>query len=156
MTRRDPRNRGRLLLRLLVLLLVLAAVGVSVRTGQRPELSLEAELPGIGRSTPVAVTATAPGRGLATLKVSLQQAGRSHSLVDNIYEVPLHLSSEGIDEIIMKLLDLPYRKKDLSNWKALVRKIHQPQDHEQGQRHDEGTGDEHPRQEQPLLAPVVL
>ena len=34
--------------------------------------------------------------------------------VDSIYEVPLHFSSEGIDEIIMKLLDLPYRKKDLS------------------------------------------
>ena len=29
--------------------------------------------------------------------------------VDSIYEVPLLLSAEGIDEIIMKLLDLPYR-----------------------------------------------
>ncbi len=48
--------------------------------------------------------------------------------VDSIYEVPLHLSSEGIDEIVMKLLDLPYRKKNLSRWKELVRMIRQPQD----------------------------
>ncbi len=48
--------------------------------------------------------------------------------VKSIYEVPLHLSAEGIDEIIMKLLDLPYRKKDLSSWEELVRKIHNPKD----------------------------
>jgi CTP synthase len=48
--------------------------------------------------------------------------------VDNIYEVPLHFSSEGIDEIIMKLLDLPYRKKNLSKWEALVNTIKKPQD----------------------------
>jgi len=48
--------------------------------------------------------------------------------VDTIYEVPLHLSSEGIDEIIMKLLDLPYRKKDLRDWEELVHKIQHPQD----------------------------
>jgi CTP synthase len=46
--------------------------------------------------------------------------------VDSIYDVPLHLSEEGIDEIIMKLLDLPYRKKDLSEWESLVHKIHNP------------------------------
>ncbi len=43
--------------------------------------------------------------------------------VGNIYEVPLHLSAEGIDEIIVKLLDLPYRKKDLGNWEKLVHKM---------------------------------
>jgi CTP synthase len=48
--------------------------------------------------------------------------------VENIYEVPLHLSSEGIDEIIVKLLDLPYRKKDLSAWEKLVRRIREPRD----------------------------
>jgi CTP synthase len=48
--------------------------------------------------------------------------------VKSIYEVPLHFSSEGIDEIIMKLLDLPYRKKDLRKWEALVGTIRQPQD----------------------------
>jgi CTP synthase len=48
--------------------------------------------------------------------------------VDTIYEVPLYLSSEGIDEIIVKLLDLPYRKKDLSEWEDLVHRIKNPRD----------------------------
>ena len=48
--------------------------------------------------------------------------------VDTIYEVPLHLSSEGIDEIIMKLLDLPYRRRDLKAWEELVHKIRNPAD----------------------------
>jgi CTP synthase len=46
--------------------------------------------------------------------------------VDSIYKVPLELSNEGIDEIIMKLLDLPYRRKDLSAWRALVDRIENP------------------------------
>lgn len=48
--------------------------------------------------------------------------------VDTIYEVPLYLSQEGIDEIIMKLLDLPYRKKNLKKWEELVHKIKNPKD----------------------------
>jgi CTP synthase len=48
--------------------------------------------------------------------------------VESIYEVPLALSAEGIDEIIMKLLDLPYRRKDLKGWEDLVRRIQHPQD----------------------------
>ncbi len=46
--------------------------------------------------------------------------------VKSIYEVPLHLSAEGIDEIIVKLLDLPYRKKDLGDWQELVRRVRNP------------------------------
>jgi CTP synthase len=48
--------------------------------------------------------------------------------VESIYEVPLYLSSEGIDEIIMKLLDLPYRRKDLKSWEDLVHRIRHPKD----------------------------
>ncbi|MCP3982574.1 MAG: CTP synthase [bacterium] len=48
--------------------------------------------------------------------------------VETIYDVPLQLSSEGIDEIIMKLLDLPYRRKDLSDWQKLVHTIRHPRD----------------------------
>ena len=48
--------------------------------------------------------------------------------VDTIYEVPLALSAEGIDEIIMKLLDLPYRKKNLKEWEELVHRIQHPLD----------------------------
>lgn len=47
--------------------------------------------------------------------------------VESIYEVPLALSAEGIDEIVVKLLDLPYKKKDLSEWRELVHKIKNPQ-----------------------------
>jgi CTP synthase len=48
--------------------------------------------------------------------------------VETIYDVPLHLSAEGIDEIIMKLLDLPYRRKDLRPWEELVERIKHPAD----------------------------
>ncbi len=48
--------------------------------------------------------------------------------VDTIYEVPLALSAEGIDEIIMKLLDLPYRRKNLKDWEDLVHRIRHPAD----------------------------
>ncbi len=48
--------------------------------------------------------------------------------VETIYEVPLYLSQEGIDEIIMKLLDLPYHKKNLKDWEELVHKIKNPKD----------------------------
>jgi len=48
--------------------------------------------------------------------------------VESIYEVPLRLSNEGIDEIIIKLLDLPYRKKNLSRWEDLLEKIRHPRD----------------------------
>jgi len=48
--------------------------------------------------------------------------------VDTIYDVPLELSSEGIDEIIMKFLDLPYRRKNLKSWQDLVHRIKHPKD----------------------------
>ncbi len=48
--------------------------------------------------------------------------------VESIYEVPLALSAEGIDEIIMKLLDLPYRRRNLKDWEDLVQTIKNPKD----------------------------
>jgi CTP synthase len=48
--------------------------------------------------------------------------------VESIYEVPLVLSGEGIDEIIMKLLDLPYRRRNLNAWEDLVDRIRNPVD----------------------------
>ncbi len=48
--------------------------------------------------------------------------------VEWIYEVPLYLASEGIDEIIMKLLDLPYRRRDLRKWEELVERLRHPRD----------------------------
>ncbi len=48
--------------------------------------------------------------------------------VESIYEVPLTLSGEGIDEIIMKFLDLPYRRRNLKDWEDLVDRIRHPAD----------------------------
>ncbi len=48
--------------------------------------------------------------------------------VASIYEVPLRFSAEGIDEIICKLLDLPYRKRNLAPWEELVSRVKNPVD----------------------------
>jgi CTP synthase len=47
--------------------------------------------------------------------------------VGNIYEVPLVLSQEGLDEIVAKLLDLPFSKKKLKDWQDLVDRAANPQ-----------------------------
>ena len=46
--------------------------------------------------------------------------------VDSIYEVPLEMSAEGMDEFVVKLLDLPYKRKNLKRWQDLVHKIKNP------------------------------
>jgi len=48
--------------------------------------------------------------------------------VASVYEVPLALGREGLDAIILKLLDLPYRDKDIKDWEDLVDKIQNPKD----------------------------
>ena len=46
--------------------------------------------------------------------------------VDNIYEVPLVLHEEGLDSMIVKLLQLPDHECDLSRWEELVHTIQNP------------------------------
>jgi CTP synthase len=46
--------------------------------------------------------------------------------VDNIYEVPLFLHEEGLDDQIIKMLELPEREPDLSEWQEVVRKVKNP------------------------------
>jgi len=46
--------------------------------------------------------------------------------VPSIYEVPLILSQEGLDEIVVKLLDLPFSKKKLGDWQDLVERTKNP------------------------------
>ncbi len=46
--------------------------------------------------------------------------------VDTIYEVPLFLAREGLDAIILKNLDLPYRDKDIADWNQVVDTIRKP------------------------------
>jgi CTP synthase len=47
--------------------------------------------------------------------------------VDSIYEVPLVFHREGLDDIIVKLLDLPQRRPiDLSRWEAVIERVKSP------------------------------
>ncbi len=48
--------------------------------------------------------------------------------VSSIYEVPLVLEQEGLDDIVIKYLDLPVKKKaeDLSEWREIVKTILSP------------------------------
>jgi len=48
--------------------------------------------------------------------------------VDTIYEVPLALAEEGIDRIILELLDLPQTESRMQRWEQLVHKIRHPSD----------------------------
>ncbi len=48
--------------------------------------------------------------------------------VDSIYEVPAVLGAEGLDEIILKQLNLPLRDSDLSQWQLLIERIKHPAD----------------------------
>jgi CTP synthase len=48
--------------------------------------------------------------------------------VDSIYEVPLVLAQEGLDAVILKLLDLPYRDKNMRDWEEIVEVIRRPRE----------------------------
>jgi CTP synthase len=49
--------------------------------------------------------------------------------VDTIYEVPLSFCSEGLDEILLEVLNLPQYPRNMSHWETLVGKIKNPQNH---------------------------
>lgn len=46
--------------------------------------------------------------------------------VESIYEVPLLFCKEGLDELVIKHLDLKCKKPDLSSWEKMVEKIKGP------------------------------
>ncbi|MFN3478785.1 MAG: CTP synthase [Thermodesulfovibrionales bacterium] len=46
--------------------------------------------------------------------------------VDTIYEVPLSLNSEGLDDLIVNKLRLQTKTSDLSRWKDMVKRIKEP------------------------------
>ncbi len=48
--------------------------------------------------------------------------------VQNIYEIPLNFAAEGLDAIIIRMLRLPRRKKDISLWEALVERVRNRKD----------------------------
>ncbi len=46
--------------------------------------------------------------------------------VPTIYEVPLSLHREGIDDLVMRMLGLPEREQDLSMWERIVHTVRNP------------------------------
>jgi CTP synthase len=48
--------------------------------------------------------------------------------VGNVYEVPMMLCREGLDETLLDLLNLPTSKRDLSSWQRLVERMQNPRD----------------------------
>jgi CTP synthase len=48
--------------------------------------------------------------------------------VDSIYEVPVVLGAEGLDEIILTQLHLPLRESNMSQWQQLIERIKHPAD----------------------------
>ncbi len=48
--------------------------------------------------------------------------------VESIYEVPLTFAAEGLDQIILKQLQLPMGESDMTRWRQLVERIRQPSD----------------------------
>ncbi len=49
--------------------------------------------------------------------------------VDTIYEVPIQLAAEGLDRILLEMLNLPPGQRDLGKWQATVEKIKNPTRH---------------------------
>jgi CTP synthase len=48
--------------------------------------------------------------------------------VKSIYEVPVYLAAEGLDQIVLKLLNLPCRESDMTQWCHMLERIKNPQD----------------------------
>ena len=46
--------------------------------------------------------------------------------VDSIYELPLVFTEEGLDHIILDMMELPAREKDLAEWEELVHRVKNP------------------------------
>ncbi len=49
--------------------------------------------------------------------------------VSTIYEVPLTFCREGLDEILLEVLNLPHYPRDISAWESLVGRIKNPEHH---------------------------
>ncbi|HSB60928.1 MAG TPA: hypothetical protein VLI67_04370, partial [Vicinamibacteria bacterium] len=71
----------------LLLVVVLAVLGgiATFRVGPAPALTLEPGLPGLGRRTPVRVTASADGRGLSWLRLEVVQGDRVQVVARKAY-----------------------------------------------------------------------
>ena len=48
--------------------------------------------------------------------------------VPSVYEVPLVLAAEGLDDEIVRMLHLPNNERRMEDWKGLIEKVHHPMD----------------------------
>ncbi len=48
--------------------------------------------------------------------------------VSSIYEVPIHLNKQGLDQKICEMLDLPCNKADLGKWEKMLHNLRNPKD----------------------------
>jgi hypothetical protein len=82
------KKHSRILIWLLVLGGMAAVIFVGLagfRAGPPPGITMQAELPGIGKSTPVKITVAEKSRGLAAFRVELQQGERVEVLEEREY-----------------------------------------------------------------------
>lgn len=49
--------------------------------------------------------------------------------VENIYEIPLVFANQKLDSIILKKLELPVKKRNLTRWKRMVERMKSPKGH---------------------------
>jgi len=47
---------------------------------------------------------------------------------ESIYEIPINFAKEGLDAIVLKLLRLPQKKRNLASWETLLDKVKNPRD----------------------------
>ena len=67
-------------------LVLLVGLVLSFRVGPVPDIEIRPELPAIGARTPVVVTATGGGRGLASLRLEVVQQDRATVLAERSYQ----------------------------------------------------------------------
>ncbi|HTS30574.1 MAG TPA: CTP synthase [Bryobacteraceae bacterium] len=48
--------------------------------------------------------------------------------VKSVYQVPMEFAAEGVDEIVLRLLRVDAKPRDLSRWSAMVERLENPQD----------------------------
>jgi len=48
--------------------------------------------------------------------------------VHSVYEVPLDFAGQGVDEIILRLLKLDAKPRDLSRWTSMLERMQNPED----------------------------
>ncbi len=86
--RRRGRRRRRAIFALLLLVVLAGLALAALRPGPPPTISVVPESPAIGRAVPVTVEVREPRRGIAGVRVELQQGAATFELVDERFPTP--------------------------------------------------------------------